>query len=538
MLRSSIVGFGLVAAAQAAYVWPSQHDDIDDLMYLQTGYNRHGSLSDQISSCSFGANQPGIQKTAEWIRTAFHDAITHDANTGIGGLDASIQYELARAENMGDALNSTLADLSSDVSTRTSTADLLALSLVMSVERCGDLKVPLRVGRVDATDAGIMGVPEAHTDLETSRKRFETASFSQEEMITLVACGHTVGSVHSVDHPEIVSGPVEASNIAQFDTTAGVFDNAPVTEFLNNSTKNPLVVNTNDTLNSDKRIFGADGLVTLNKLKDAAVFKSQCESLLERMIDLVPAGVTLTDPMEPVEVKPHLEKLELDVNGTILFEGSIRIRTTPGTGRNATDMTVSLSYLDREGTRAAQEIPATRATYQGGYSYGYLTERFQWFEFSATLPATGISAFDVKVVSAANGTTTTFDNAGTGGFPVSSDVFFQERNSCLKYTTVNGVSTGDVTLVAAVHKDVASDTVQVNLAHRRAQPNNFIPKLEVLPYTLEQTSTNGDYIYYTSTFPLDSKSWSTTFDIVAGNSTLEYQATNLLGVGTKVCEAI
>lgn len=200
-MRPSNVGLGLVATAQATYVWPSKYDDIENLLYLQTGYNRHGSLSDrmcttfsciftntithppsaEIQSCAFGAFQPGIQKTAEWIRTAFHDAATYDSVAKTGGLDASIQYELERGENLGSALNNTLSDLSSDVSTRNSAADLLALSLVMSVDRCGSLKVPLRLGRVDATEAGIMGVPEAFTDLDTTRKRFETASFNQGE---------------------------------------------------------------------------------------------------------------------------------------------------------------------------------------------------------------------------------------------------------------------------------------------------------------------------------------------------------------------
>lgn len=56
----------------------------------------------------------------------------------------------------------------------------------MAVARCGSLSIPLRLGRVDATEAGIMGVPEAHTDIETTKKRFETASFSQGKLRTLL----------------------------------------------------------------------------------------------------------------------------------------------------------------------------------------------------------------------------------------------------------------------------------------------------------------------------------------------------------------
>jgi hypothetical protein len=119
------------------------------------------------------------------VRTAFHDSVTHDAATKTGGLDASIQYELDRPENLGAALNNTLADISSSVDVRSSAADLLALALVMSVARCGDMRVPLRLGRIDAKEAGIKGVPEAHTDLNTTRKRFETASLSEGMSLNL-----------------------------------------------------------------------------------------------------------------------------------------------------------------------------------------------------------------------------------------------------------------------------------------------------------------------------------------------------------------
>lgn len=133
----------------------------------------------EVMTCEFGANQPGIQKAAEWVRTAFHDTVTHDASTKTGGLDASIQYELDRPENLGAALNNTLGDISTSFDIRTSAADLIALSLVMAVARCGDMRVPLRLGRKDATKAGIKGVPEAHTDLDTTRKRFATASLNE-----------------------------------------------------------------------------------------------------------------------------------------------------------------------------------------------------------------------------------------------------------------------------------------------------------------------------------------------------------------------
>ncbi|KAF2715325.1 hypothetical protein K504DRAFT_497197 [Pleomassaria siparia CBS 279.74] len=533
--------FGLISlvSAQAGYVWPSKHDAIEDLLFIQSGYIRFGSLSDQIQTCAFGANQPGIQKTAEWVRTAFHDSITHDAAAKTGGLDASIMFELDRVENLGAALNSTLSDISSDLSVRSSAADLLALALVMSVDRCGDLKVPLRLGRIDATEAGPLGVPEAHTDLNTTMKTFEKAGFNQEEMITLVACGHTLGSVHSVDHPEIVAGEQTAANIATFDTTASRFDPVVVTEYLADNTTNPLIINQNDTLNSDKRIFAADGNVTMTKLASPTVYKAQCEALFERMIDLVPSNVTLTDPLQPIDVKPYIASHQLLNSSAISFVGRIRIRTTTTPPIDPSSISVSLSYLDRDGVRSNTSIPTTMATLKGGTSFGY-GEDFSWYEFNQVLPAsTGISAFDVVMTSKTNGTVTRFDNTGTGGYKVSPYILFQQRNSCLHSEKVDGVYQGTLSIVAAVHQSrlQLSETPQLKLVHKVPLPRSFMSRLDVESVALEETEgAGGEFVFYKVQTPLEVASYGTTFDVEIGEEKVEFQNMRLLQGAT--CAAL
>jgi hypothetical protein len=54
-------------------------------------------------------NATGEVKGAEWIRTSFHDAIVHDAETGLYGVDGSvaIHAEQARPENGGVAIPAT-----------------------------------------------------------------------------------------------------------------------------------------------------------------------------------------------------------------------------------------------------------------------------------------------------------------------------------------------------------------------------------------------------------------------------------------------
>ncbi|USP76462.1 uncharacterized protein yc1106_03736 [Curvularia clavata] len=517
-MKSSVTIFlALLAPSSQAYVWPSLHDHIDDLLYLQSGYIKAGTLSDQVATCDFGGHQPGIQKAAEWVRTAFHDTVTHDASTKTGGLDASIQYELDRPENLGAALNNTLSDISTSFDIRTSAADLIALSLVMAVARCGDMRVPLRLGRKDATKAGIKGVPEAHTDLDTTRKRFATASLSEVDMITLIACGHSIGGVHSVDHPEIVSGPVSPENKASFDTTLGALDNMVVVEYLNNSTANPLVRNANDTLNSDKRIFASDDNKTMKKLADATYFKSQCEDVFGRMLDLVPGDVTLTEPLEPADIRPYIDTYRLNANGGVEFSGRIRVRITPGTGRDPDSLTASIIPMTRNGT-VIQDVNATRATAFLGQSMGYLDELFQWFDFSHTIDAS--EAFDSFRIRINN---ETYDNAGTGGYPVNSDVFLQEKQTCLVYDTTT--NQGNLTVTVAISKALleSNPTPQIHLVEKEHVQGYSIPRLEhtIVPMQYANKET-AEYVYYTAAAVTNGDSLSITFDVEVGSSKLEY----------------
>ena len=50
-----------------------------------------------------------MQEAANWVRTAYHDMATHNVDTGEGGLDASIYFELDRAE-VGKSMQTVLED--------------------------------------------------------------------------------------------------------------------------------------------------------------------------------------------------------------------------------------------------------------------------------------------------------------------------------------------------------------------------------------------------------------------------------------------
>jgi catalase (peroxidase I) len=76
------------------------------------------------------------------------------------------------------------------------------MGVIFSYRVCGGPLVPYRTGRVDATQADSPGVPKPDQDIATHIATFKRQGFSQEEMISLVACGHTLGGVSSINFPQ------------------------------------------------------------------------------------------------------------------------------------------------------------------------------------------------------------------------------------------------------------------------------------------------------------------------------------------------
>ncbi|KAI9735773.1 MAG: hypothetical protein M1818_006382 [Claussenomyces sp. TS43310] len=322
---------------------------MEDIMFLMTGYRSRG-FSTNVSPCGFSAVSPARNAAAEWLRTAFHDMATANVYFGTGGLDASIMFETERGENIGAAFNTTLSNMSPFYNSRASVSDLIALGVYTSVRVCGGPLVPIRVGRVDATVAGSIGVPEPQDSLYTFENQFSASGFNTTDMIQMTACGHTLGGVHSADFPQIVPAGTVANDYQFLDTTEKGFDNKVVTEYIASNTTNPLVVGPAIAAGraSDVRVYGADKNVTMQALTDPTVFRSTCASILQRMIDVVPPNVNLTDPMDPYEVKPVALQLTLQPAGsTIAFSGEIRIRTTVRSQAQISE--VQLLYKDRNG---------------------------------------------------------------------------------------------------------------------------------------------------------------------------------------------
>ncbi|KAJ6474852.1 heme peroxidase [Mycena sanguinolenta] len=225
----------------------------------------------------------GRSNAADWIRTAYHDMATHNIADGTGGMDASIRFaeEQARAENVGDGFDNIFI------------ADILALGTVIAVDFCGGPQIPFRGGRIDATEPNLPGVPLPEQTLGSHIDIFAKQGFTEEEMIGLVACGHTFGGVQHDPFPNIVpelNDPNSTESVAHFDTTNTHFDNTIAVEYISGTTQNPLVVGFNETTNSDRRIFGSDGNGTMLSFANSPdLFASRCSELFAHMLDTVPS---------------------------------------------------------------------------------------------------------------------------------------------------------------------------------------------------------------------------------------------------------
>ena len=343
--------------AQAAPTWPNSIDEIEDLMMLQTGYRSLGFAS-AVTPCSSSAVQ-GFRTAAGFLRAAFHDVAAFDASAGTGGLDASLAFELDgdyKTHNAGPAFPGAMAYFTGFYNDKASMSDLLALGTYAAVRSCGGPQIPMRAGRIDATGPGANSLPDVADSQEVLVARFAKMGFSPQEMIQLVACGHSLGGVHPGVNPALDSqnaaAVADAASKGQlaFDTTDSAYDNRIAVEYMQGTTTNALVVGP-AALNSDLRVFQTDNNVTISAMTDPSVYAGVCQSILQRMLEKVPASVTLSNTIQAYDVKPGQLNLNVLPDGSLLFSGEIRVRTND-LPKSAISK-VSLVYQDKSGSFGA-----------------------------------------------------------------------------------------------------------------------------------------------------------------------------------------
>ncbi|KAJ7059636.1 heme peroxidase [Mycena amicta] len=355
---------------------------------------------------------------------------THDSTTGTGGLDASIVFELDRSQNVGVGILDSLGDFLFNPTEYVGMADVIAIGAINAVIGCGGPVIPFRGGRIDATEAGPATVPEPQQDLASLVVAKFAQGFNEAEMISLVACGHSLGGVRQVDFPLIVTEDVP-TGVQTFASTLG-FDNTVVKEYLDGSTDNVLVVGSNVTTRSDLRIFSSDGNVTMKRLipplASPDMFNQVCADLIGRMIDTVPSTVKLTKPIEPFDFKVT-QTLLFPQGGSLAFLATLRIIDT-GINR-----TVTMFWRERTGKfcpPAGCSVPSFQVTTEDTTFLATLkgVTAFNLHSFNAAIDlATSISHFWVEVNDNDGSAPFFIDNHGTH-YTIDQDVvLFDPRRS-------------------------------------------------------------------------------------------------------------
>ncbi|EPE28484.1 Heme-dependent peroxidase [Glarea lozoyensis ATCC 20868] len=467
-----------------------------------------GTLSGLVNPCasnSFADPNEGRQTSAEWVRIVFHDAITKGiAGPGLGGLDASVSFESERAENAGGKqfINVTIAQFNVFQSVYFSMADLIGVGLITSLATCdGTHKLlPLRMGRIDATGPGPAGVPGPADTLAFSLAAFNRAGFSQAEMIQSIACGHSLGGVHGKNFPDIGgpfrpdSGPDPANldptntfGRKAFGTTPAAFDHLGIAEYLDGTglKGGPLVVGLNDTENSDKRIFKSDGNVTMNALRSATAFRNTCFTVFDKMVNTVPAAVTLSDP---VVVRPWTmleSQLDLTSTGTVNFTGKIAAHGTPappsfatyqyGTtgGGNTGSRTSQVGVVQPGFTFGGGQPAPTDSLYIG---LGVIKHYPFWDALFEPVNSVSITT---------SGSTYTGD-INVGIFVIPSMSFFQGTDIMLRVAVLSSLTT-------------SSSVINVIAWSRVAQTNSLAFRIISTTQTLTFEKTVGSYKIYKTT---------------------------------------
>ncbi|KAF9050164.1 heme peroxidase [Panaeolus papilionaceus] len=537
-----LLSHGLISST-LGYEWPDPKFDAMEKLVFEGARADGDDLQSLLGDCFHrGGNRNKTTVAAQWLRFAYHDVATHNIEKGTGGIDGSIHFELDRGENIGEGMILTRQEYRSFHGKYVSRADVVAVGAVFSVVACKGPLIPMRMGRIDAEGPGERGVPEPQQDIQKHIDSFRLQGFTQTEMIELVACGHTLGVVESKDFPTIVrppSGDPTVSRAEAFDNTAE-FDTKVVTDYLEGTSVNPLVVGFNETTRSDLRIFNSDGNVTVRALADPSTFQERCKIMMQKMVDTVPSGVTLTEPMQPLEGKVYEAGYRF-INGTLHFQAALRLAIN-GTAGAPIDKAVKMYFCDRNGDNADCKANTAKVITSGRNTRGRrspmasrLGISFTVYHFLVALDSTvSMSDFWFEIVDDKAPTTVlkTFDNDGAKYTIDQDQIFLHDLASSIsKEKLANGTELMKYNIVAGVRTDPAPSRVYV-----KAYDKTHLNASYVLDTTLDMTLNSSmpaaaGYSFYSA--QLTTELTGTTFDLYADVGTetyaLDYQVGTFFG---------
>jgi len=312
-------------------------------------------------------------------------------------------------------------------------------------------------------------VPTPFTSLEDSLARFSEAGFTSSETIGLVACGHSLGSVHATNFPDIVgTSPITPTNLqggVSFDSTPAALDSTGMNEYLTGTGKagGPLVTTSNISARSDLRLFSSDGNVTIRNL--AQNTGQICSSLFEQMLDTVPSTVSLSDPITPMPWKVVDFQMHCSPGGSVSIEGLIRALWTDTAPPNQ----ISYNVISSSGNTSTHLSDA--ASGSGSGLFGSTT----YYHFLIGTSSPGTTSISLENYT----------------YPINDEIFILASEST--------VSTNPNTIeikAAVLTSSIAGGTMVGTLYVPEAQEGSKSPKITIVNVPMSFLSTNGAYTLY------------------------------------------
>lgn len=201
----------------------------------------------------------------------------------------------------------------------------------------------------------------------------------------------------------------------------------------------------------------------MESISEEVAFRTQCFDVFERMINTVPAGSTLTDPIVPMAWKAI--DLATDVNsaGTVSIGGQIRYLYSSGSAASTVTYTVSGSTGDFTATSA-------KASGSGTSLFGSTS----YYSFNTTIDSPG----------------TTTLSFGDIDYTINDSIFILPAQSTT--STRNGARVKAAVLTSLVTDDDLSAVLYVpgSVSGTRAR------KITTQTVTMSEYGTAGNYTLY------------------------------------------
>ncbi|KAJ8092824.1 hypothetical protein PM082_023653 [Marasmius tenuissimus] len=175
--------------------------------------------------------------------------------------------------------------------------------------------------------------------------------------------------------------------------------------------------------------FSSDGNATMESIASPEAFNKTCGDLIERMINTVPAGVTLTDVVEPIKYELGLTALSPQHHLSNTTDTSVRLSTRLRVMGENPNRKVKLFWKDKSqfthicpNTGSLLSTPTTIFPIPGSLAKRHSITGFPTYFFEASVNITSsVSKFWFKV------------NEGDGSPPV---LFEPESDAMIKQDTV------------------------------------------------------------------------------------------------------